>query len=103
MARAARFARDRPLRKERDSVKYSQPCDFFRAFRIGGTLLVLWPSLSVAQFDAYESDPFRYCSAPTDDPVSRLQRRLDEGKVRLEFDGRQGYLAAVLRELGIPA
>ncbi|MBI4601816.1 MAG: hypothetical protein HY721_07630 [Planctomycetes bacterium] len=51
----------------------------------------------------FEGEPIHYATAPVDDPVARLQARIDRGEVRLEHDGRHGYLAAVLRELGIPA
>ena len=34
--------------------------------------------------------------------VARLNRRLEEGKVRLRFDGPQGYLRSVLQALEIP-
>src|SRR3954469_8548873 len=48
-----------------------------------------------------EQDPINYLTAPTDDPVARLQKRIDRGEVKLEHDGARGYLAAVLKELGI--
>lgn len=48
----------------------------------------------------YESDPINYLTAPVDDPVSRLQTRLDAGEAKLNYD-EHGYLADVLRELGI--
>ena len=37
-----------------------------------------------------------------DDPVSRLQKRLDAGKARLEHGSERGYLDSVLRELDVP-
>ena len=43
----------------------------------------------------------QYLTTPADDPVARLQRRLDRGEARLEWHERHGYLRAVLRELGI--
>lgn len=50
----------------------------------------------------YESEPINYLTAPVDDPVSRLQAKLDSGAAELKYDDEQGYLADVLRELGIP-
>ena len=43
-----------------------------------------------------------YSTARGDDAVSRLQRRLDSGEVRLEFDRRFGYLPDVLKKLDLP-
>jgi hypothetical protein len=48
----------------------------------------------------FESEPINYLTAPVDDPVARLQTRLDRGEVALKY-GKQGYLADVLRGLGI--
>jgi hypothetical protein len=49
----------------------------------------------------YESEPINYLTAPVDDPVGRLQAKLDRGEATLNYDEQQGYLADVLRELGI--
>lgn len=48
-----------------------------------------------------ESAEAQYFTAVADDPVARLQKKIDSGEVRLEHYGRHGYLRAVLRELGI--
>jgi hypothetical protein len=48
----------------------------------------------------FEAEPINYLTAPVDDPVARLQARLDRGESKLEY-GKQGYLPDVLRELGI--
>lgn len=66
---------------------------------------VLWLALillgTIARADLpFESEPINYLTAPVDDPVSRLQARLDAGEVTLNYD-EHGYLAAVLGELGI--
>lgn len=50
----------------------------------------------------FESEPINYSSAPTDDPITRLQERIDGGKVQLEYDAKHGYLPAVLKALRIP-
>jgi hypothetical protein len=42
-----------------------------------------------------------YLTARFNDPVSRLQKRLQSGETTLEWYGRHGYLRAVLRELHI--
>lgn len=43
-----------------------------------------------------------YTKTPADDPVARLQKRIDAGGVRLQYEGQFGYLKSVLRELGVP-
>jgi hypothetical protein len=48
----------------------------------------------------FESEPIHYLTAPVDDPVARLQAKLDRGEVVLNY-GKQGYLPDLLRELGI--
>ncbi len=65
--------------------------------------LAAWAARAPAQFDAYENEPINYSTAPVDDPVARLQERLDQGQARLQHDPGHGYLASVLRELSIPA
>ena len=43
----------------------------------------------------------RYVDSAPNDPVARLQKRLDKGEVKLEFDAKTGYLRSVLQLLGI--
>jgi hypothetical protein len=50
----------------------------------------------------YEPEPISYLTAPVDDPIARLQKRLDAGEVALKHDAAQGYLSSVLEELKIP-
>lgn len=51
--------------------------------------------------DDYELAPILYSEAEPENPVSRLQRRIESGEIRLEYDAEWGYLPAVLRELEI--
>jgi hypothetical protein len=44
----------------------------------------------------------RYSTQPTSDAVSQLNRNIQEGKVRLEYEGSQGYLRSVLDALKVP-
>src|SRR5262245_53474847 len=44
-----------------------------------------------------------YINTPPNDPVVGLQKRLDSGETKLEFDSRWGYLPSILRELKVPA
>src|SRR5215467_2339228 len=56
-----------------------------------------------AQSDfTYEQEPISYSSAAVDDPVARLQKRLDAGEARLKYDDRHGYLKSVLALLEVP-
>lgn len=49
----------------------------------------------------YEQEPIDYLKAPVDDPIARLQQRLDAGEAKLNYDEQRGYLPAVLEQLGI--
>jgi hypothetical protein len=56
----------------------------------------------LAAQDTFESAPIEYSKSVPDNPVSRLQQRIESGEVVLPRDDAQGYLAAVLRELHVP-
>jgi hypothetical protein len=43
-----------------------------------------------------------YATRPTDDPVATLNRGIEDGSVRLEFDESTGYLGSVLAALRVP-
>jgi hypothetical protein len=43
-----------------------------------------------------------YASAPLNDPVSLLLRKMQSGEVRLEFDNESGYLRSMLQALNVP-
>lgn len=53
----------------------------------------------MADFDA---PPISYASTPSKDLVARLAKRLEAGEARLQYEKDRGYLAALLRELGVP-
>lgn len=56
-----------------------------------------------AQSEAsYEQEPISYSSPAADDPVARLQQRLDCGEAKLQFDSNQGFLRSVLDLLEVP-
>ena len=44
----------------------------------------------------------QYFSRPVHDPVTELIRKVQDGSVRLEFDGSRGYLRSLLAALNIP-
>jgi len=54
-------------------------------------------------FPAIPSDhkAIQYTERATDDSVARLQEQMKKGEVKLEFQPRWGYLASVLKQLGI--
>jgi hypothetical protein len=57
---------------------------------------------TLAADDHYEQEPIRYSTAPVNDPVARLQKRINAGQVQLKFDDKHGYLASVLEALKAP-
>jgi len=48
-----------------------------------------------------EHTAIRYRNEPADDPVARLARDLDSGKMELEFEPASSYLPSVLDRLGV--
>ncbi len=50
----------------------------------------------------FEREPINYLTAFTDNPVSRLEVRLEQGVARLEHDEQRGYLNSLLKELDVP-
>lgn len=55
-----------------------------------------------AAADDFDREPILYSTAEPDNAVSRLQRRLDAGAVKLPREKKLGYLRAALRELKVP-
>ena len=52
--------------------------------------------------DDFEQAPIRYTATAPDNPVSRLQERLDAGTATLAWNEGTGWLAAVLAALDVP-
>lgn len=50
-----------------------------------------------------EHPAIEYAVRPTSTPIDALNARLASGEARLTFESGSGYLASVLRELGVPA
>lgn len=59
-------------------------------------------SVAFAQSSTFEQPPIDYLNAPVNDPVAQLADRIKSGTTKLDFDNKQGYLLAVLKELDIP-
>ena len=72
------------------------------AVLIAASTLLVVPGRALA-IDPIDTDPINYSSGPADDPVSRLQQRIDDGQAKLTYDKRLGYLPSVLEQLGISA
>ncbi len=58
-------------------------------------------SVVAAQGD-YERAPIDYLNAKVNDPVALLQRKLESGEAKLDFDDQYGYLKSVLEALDVP-
>ena len=53
------------------------------------------------QFDT-KDEAIEYATRPLRDPVARLNREMNEGRVQLPFEARSGFLRGVLRALNVP-
>jgi hypothetical protein len=49
-----------------------------------------------------DSPAIEYGTRPTTDAVSQLDLKIQQGKVHLKFDDKQGYLRSVLGALDVP-
>jgi hypothetical protein len=65
------------------------------------TLVAFWLAAPIWAGDI-EQQPIRYSEAVVDNPVTRLQRRIDSGAFRLPYEENFGYLRSVLRALSVP-
>lgn len=51
--------------------------------------------------DDSDDEAIRYTQTPANDAITRLQKQIDTGSVKLEYEPSHGYLRSVLRKLGI--
>ncbi len=72
------------------------------AWFVVGIAVVSCRGAARGQEAPYYREPIRYLEAQAQDPVARLQARIDAGEVRLPRDRKWGYLPALLEELGAP-
>jgi hypothetical protein len=65
---------------------------------------VLWAVAvgGMARCADIEAEPINYTKAPVDNAVSRLEKRLADGKTTLKHEPGFGYLRSLLRELNVP-
>lgn len=61
------------------------------------------PARAVRQQQSQEHPAIDYRQGVSADAVARLQRRLDDGEVKLEYSEPRGYLDSVLKHLGVSA
>ena len=50
----------------------------------------------------YSEAPINYLSDHLNDPVAKLQNRIERGETNLQYEPEHGYLKSVLEKLGIP-
>ncbi len=72
---------------------------WLRRFAVGFAAVCL---ATVLRAEDLERPPIQYTTAPTHNPVSRLQERIDAGHAKLVHEDRLGYLRSLLRELNVP-
>ena len=65
-------------------------------------LAALASGLSSSWMVPVDHDAIKYTKSPVDDPVARLQKRIDSGAVKLKYEDEFGYLRSVLQELNVP-
>ena len=53
-------------------------------------------------FLPFAEAPINYRSAVVNDPIAKLEKRLERGEVKLNYEPRNGYLRAVLDALRVP-
>jgi len=53
-------------------------------------------------FLPFRNEPINYLSDRVNDPIAKLQERLDQGKVKLKFEPKHGYLKSVMDLLELP-
>ena len=63
---------------------------------------VLIGALTTSYLLPLEDPAINYLKGPVNDPVARLQARLDRGELHLKYEDEFGYLRSILRELNVP-
>ena len=68
-----------------------------------GAALCAWAGLDGSFVLPADHEAIQYSKQPVSDPVARLQARLTDKKVKLEYHPDFGYLPSVLEQLAVPA
>lgn len=66
------------------------------------TAAIALAELSGSYLVPLDHESIQYGKRPTDDPITRLGRKIQAGELKLEFDETHGYLRSVLKALNIP-
>ena len=75
-----------------------------RSFVLSSIVLLGVAAAAVAQMPTTaEHDAIAYSTSTPTDAIARLQKRIDSGEVKLEFEEGRGYLRSLLASLDIPA
>jgi hypothetical protein len=77
-----------------------------RGFVTWGLILAAGLAVAAQRRDVFvvsrDTPAIRYSSGPTSDPVTALNRKLEDGSASLTFDETSGYLRSVLTALNVP-
>ena len=65
-------------------------------------IAVVLLAVSSATADEFDRPPISYSTGAPENVISRLQKRIDDGAVKLVFSDNQGYVRSVLKELNVP-
>src|SRR6516225_536039 len=74
------------------------------SFLVAGGLVATWALADRLEDTFYIplDDPhIRYAQEPLNDPVARLEKRLENGRAKLEYERIEGYVASILKALDI--
>jgi hypothetical protein len=72
------------------------------AIALSGGALVALAGLGGSYIVPLDNEAIQYSTRPIDDPISRLQAKIQSGDVSLRFDDEHGYLSSVLQALDVP-
>jgi hypothetical protein len=72
------------------------------AIALGSGAVVALAGLGGSYIVPLDNEAIQYTTRPTDDPVTRLQARIESGEVKLQFDDEHGWLSSVLTALQVP-
>lgn len=69
------------------------------------TAIIAMLSAGIAEsfaIDEFDKAPINYREATPDNCVTRLQKQIDEGQQKFQYEGEQGYLKSLLKALNVP-
>ncbi len=72
---------------------------FLIVLLLGSSISARGQSFTLLSLD---DGPIQYLLPPKNDPIARLQQRLDRGELQLEYASPGGYLLSVLKQLRVP-